>query len=146
MLEHDALRQVLQAQAIAAALANNFPCQIGNEPFKQPSDGSLFGQFWFRTGKTKNAELTGAKGTECTVGLLQFTIYAPENSGDGQSLKLAGALKKVFNKKQWIVPPDGYVRLDPVGITTIPGVRNGRLVTIVDATFDFYHSDPSATD
>jgi hypothetical protein len=145
MLEHDALRKVLFTQAIAAVTANgNFPCQIGNEAFVPP-DAALYGEFWFRTTDSEQLELGSPTGYERTPGLLQFTLYAPEKDGDGPVLKLAGGLKKAFNRKQWIVAPDGYVTLRPASVKEMPGIRNGKKVVIVDCHFDFFHHDPTAT-
>jgi hypothetical protein len=140
----DELRQVLQGKAVAAATANNFICKIGNEPFKQPTSG-MFGEFWFRTDKTYPAELTGVTGYKCTIGLVQFTIYTPEGTGDGPTGRLADALAKVFNQKRFNVSSIGYVTFDPCNPKNIPGVRNGFVTTIVDATFDYYWRDETAT-
>ncbi len=146
MLEHDALRKVLFGKAIDAVTANgNFPCQIGNEAFVPPNDGSLYGEFWFRTVDSEQLELGGPTGYERAPGILQFTLYAPEKDGDGPILKLAGALKKSFNRKQWLVDPDGYVTLRPASVKEMPGVRGGTKVVIVDCHFDFFYHDPSAT-
>jgi len=146
MLETDMLRQVLYQQAITAVQNNgNFPCKIGNEPFKKPSDGSIYGEFWFKTGKTTQMELGSRRGFECTAGVAQFALFSPEKDGEGAVQRLADNLRKVFNRKQYTVPPDGYLNMDPWSVQTVPGTRNGYIVVIVDGSFDFYHRDPSAT-
>lgn len=146
MLEHDALRKVLFTQAISAVSGNgNFPCQIGNEEFVPPQDGALYGEFWFRTADSVQMELGAVTGYERAPGILQFTLYAPEKDGDGPILKLAGGLKKAFNRKQWLVDPDGYVTLQPASVKEMPGIRNGKKVVIVDCHFDFFYHDPDAT-
>lgn len=145
MLEHDQLRKTLETQVITVVTALGFPCQIGDESFVPPTNGAIFGQFWFRTGKTKQMELGSRKGFECTAGVFQFTLYAPEKMGSGAVLRLAGQLKKPFNRQQYLVPPDGYVTLEAIGIQNL-GVKDGNYVVIVDTTFDFYHRDPTAID
>jgi hypothetical protein len=145
MLEHDTLRKTLYSEAIAAVTALSLQCRIGDEAFVPPTDGSLYGEFWFRTGKSRQMELGPATGYECTSGILQFTLYAPEKNGDGAILRLGGQLKHRFNRKQFQVAPDGYVTLETVAVETIPGVKNGHKVVIVDAAFDFYHRNPDAT-
>jgi hypothetical protein len=146
MLDFDMLRQTLYGQAIQAVVQNgNFKCRIGDEPFVAPTDGSIYGEFWFKAGTTKQMELGPRTGFECTPGVLQFTLYAPEKTGEGPVLRLADALKKAFNRKQWVVPPDGYVTIDPMSVQPLPNIKQGHKVVIIDASFDFYHRDPAAT-
>lgn len=143
MFEHDALRVVLQTKAQEISSLLDLPMQIGDEAFVQPK-GTPWAEFWFRTGTTKQRELGGPGSLELTPGILQFTIYAPQNTGDGPPLRLAGAIKKALNRRQWRVPPDGYVTLDPVGVEQVPGIQKGFKVCVVDCSFDFHHSDPDA--
>jgi hypothetical protein len=142
----DMLRQILYGKAIEAVQNNgNFKCQIGDEPFVAPTNGDIYGQFWFKTGKTDQIELGPRTGYECSSGVIQFTLYAPEKAGDGAILRLGDALKKAFNRQQWIVPPDGYVTMDPLSVQPLPGIKAGHRVVIVDGSFDFHHRDPAAT-
>jgi hypothetical protein len=146
MLAFDMLRQILYGQAIQAVQNNgNFRCQIGDEPFVPPTDGSIYGEFWFKTGTAKQIELGPRTGYECAPGIIQFTLYAPEKMGDGAILKLGDKLKKAFNRQQWLVPPDGYVTMDPISVQPLPGLKNGNRVVIVDGSFDFHYRDPDAT-
>lgn len=146
MLEADMLRQILYGKAIDAVTANgNFPCRFGDEPFKPPTDGSIYGEFWFKVGKTTQMELGPVTGYECTVGILQFTLYGPEKDGEGPIGRIGDGLKKAFNRKTWNVPPDGYVIIEPTVAKVLPGVKSGSKVCIVDSAFDFYHRDPTAT-
>lgn len=146
MLDYDMIRQVLYGKAIQAVQANgNFKCKIGDEPFVPPTDGSLYGEFWFKLGKVKQVELGPRTGYECTPGIIQFTLYAPENLGEGPAGRLGDMLAKAFNRQQWTVPPDGYVTMDPVAAQPLPGVKSGHKVVVVDGSFDFYHRDPAAT-
>lgn len=145
MLETDTLRQILQQKAIDCVTALGLATQIGDEPFAPPTDGSLYAEFWFKTGKTKKIELGNRRGYQCTAGMLQFTIYGPEKTGDGPITRMGDQIKPYFDEQQWQVPPDGYVTLDPASVQMVPGVRGGNKVVIVDATFDFYHRNPNAT-
>lgn len=142
MLETDALRKVLFTKAIAATTSLTLKCRIGEEPFTPPSN-AIYGEFWFRCGTGKQIELGGKGSYECTPGILQFTLYAPEKSGDGPILKIGDQLKALFNRSQWQVPPDGYVTLEVVGCEMLPGIHEGHKVVVVDAGFDFYHRNPN---
>lgn len=145
MLETDSLRKVLQQQAISATTALSLKTQIGDEAFVPPNDGALYAEFWFRTGKSKKMELGPRTGFQCTPGILQFTIFGPEKGGDGPISKMGDRLKPYFDEKQFQVAPDGYVTIDPVSVTLMPGIHNGKKVVVVDASFDFYHRNPDAT-
>lgn len=146
MIEHDMLRQVLEQQAIAAAApsAANLTLCFDNSEFVQPQDGSQWSEFWISTGATMPAEITGPRGLEKTSGLLQFTLKAPEAQGNGAIIKAAGILKRAFNRKQFVVPPDGYVTLDPFSIETHGKPMNGFFNVVGWSTFWFHHRDPEA--
>jgi hypothetical protein len=138
MLETDSLRKVLQGKAIIAANALSLPIKIGEEAFTVPK-GVVYAEFWYRTGKTDQIELGGKGSFECTKGIVQFSIYAPEKSGEGPGTKMGDQLKNMFNRAQWAVAPDGYVSLHVMAVETLPGVRDGFFTVIVDGSFDFYH-------
>lgn len=143
MLETDSLRKVLYAKAILATNSISMPCQIGSEPFTPPTDDTVYGNFWFRPGLTKIMDLGGRGSYECTPGLIQFTLFAPEKSGDGPIMKTADQLKRMFNRQQWPVPPDGYVNMHVFGVSIMPGNPNGNRTVVVDGSYDFYHRDPN---
>lgn len=142
MLETDALRIVLYGKAVAAVNSLGLACKIGNEPFSPPSN-TMYAEFWFRTGNTVQMELGSRGSYECTAGVLQFTIYGPENVGDGAISRMGDGLKRMFNRQQWQVPPDGYVSLNAVNSQLINTKINGHSVVIVDTIFGFYHHDPN---
>lgn len=139
MLEADSLRKILFGKAITAVNSLSLKCRIGNENFVPPTNGAVYGEFWFRTGKSKQIELGGKGSFECTPGIMQFTLFAPENSGDGPILKVGDQLKNMWNRQQWAVPPDGYVTFEVVNSEPMDGIVNGHKVVIVDGGFDFYH-------
>lgn len=146
MNEADALRKTLNGEALAACASLGIPLKLPNNAFKHPTNGAIWGEFWYKTGKTVASMGEGESGWEKTAGLLQFTLYAPENSGDGPLLKLGGRLKPYFHRKQFPVEPDGYVSLDPVDVQCDGTVRNGNYAVVVDATFDFFHRNAGVDD
>ncbi|AFO71744.1 hypothetical protein phiCbK_228 [Caulobacter phage phiCbK] len=146
MLEHDMLRQVLEQQAVAAAPTIGLKLNFDNSEFVQPKDGAHWAEFWVQTGNTVPCEVAGPRGYEKTSGLIQFTLKAPEEEGNGAILKKAGALKKVFNRRQWVVPPDGYVTLDPISVQSHGKPIDGFYNVVVWATLWFHHRDPDADD
>lgn len=146
MLEHDMLRQVLEQQALSLAGPLNLKLVMDNSPFKAPKDGSIWSEFWFETGKTFATPGGGPRGWEKTSGVLQFTLKAPENDGNGAILKVAGRIKAAINRKQWAVPPEGYVSLDPVSVQAHGKPIDGNFVVIVDATFWFWHRNQDAAE
>jgi hypothetical protein len=144
MLEHDMLRQVLEQQAIAAAVTANLDLKFDNSEFVQPADGRHWAEFWHRTGATKACEVAGPKGYEKTAGLMQFTLKAPEEEGNGAIIRAGGLLKRAFNRRQLVVPPEGWVTFDPVSVDSHGKPMDGFFNVIVWATFDFYHRDSEA--
>lgn len=142
MLPTDSLRKVLFSKAITAVTALNLKCRIGEEDFVEPQN-EIYGEFWFRVAKPYQMELGSRSSFECAPGVLQFTLYAPESSGDGPILKLGDQLKNMINRQQWKVAPDGYVSLEPAGCEEIPGIKMSKKIVIVDCGFDFYYRDPN---
>jgi hypothetical protein len=88
-------------------------------------------------------ELGGRGSLECTPGLIQFSLYGPDNAGDGPILRIGDQLKAMFNRQKWLIPPDGYVNIHVMNCQFLPGIRNGHRVVIVDGSFEFYHSNPT---
>ena len=142
MLETDSLRKVLQTKALLAASTLSLPLKLGEESFAVPS-GQVWGEFWFRMGTGIQMELGTRSSYEKTPGLMQFSLYAPEKSGDGPVLKIADQLKNMWNRTQFTVAPDGYVNFHVIGVDELPGIRNGFKVVIVDGSFDFFHRNPN---
>lgn len=146
MLTSDSLRQILQAKAITSAGYLSLPVRIGDEAFTPPTDGSIWAHFFFVLGKTKPIEVGGRGRYQCTVGVAQFSLYGPEGSLDGELGRFGDQLKNMWDQQQWIVPPDGYVTMEPFGARVMDGVFNGHRVCIVDGAFDFYHHNPNLDD
>lgn len=143
MNETDSLRKVLYTKAVTATNALSLKCQIGDEPFTPPTDGSIWGEFWFQTTLGNIMELGGRGSFECTPGLIQFTLYAPDNSGDGPILRVGDQLKSMFNRQKWLVGPDGYVNIHIMNCQILPGIKDGHRIVIVDGSFEFYHRNPT---
>lgn len=148
MSSFDGLRRVLNSKAVAAANAAGLEgrLQLPNEEFTPPK-GQVYAEFWFKTGGTRQAELGSNKSEEMTVGIYEFNILAPENQGDGPALKIGDLLRPYFNRKEWLVPPYGYVKLLTANVKTpFSGAQNGYYRVCLDGAFHFYHRDPNAPD
>lgn len=141
--EFDQLRAVLTQNAKAAAADVGYPIQLPNAPFNEPSDAPWI-NFWFRIGDTGQAELGGPAALEISVGLLQFDVLVPEQTGDGLAIQIANRIKKKINRKQWLVPPNGYVTLYAASLTTELPAKSGWYRVCVDTVFSFHHRDPDA--
>ena len=144
----DALRRTLNSKAVSAGNAAGLAGKLAlpNETFTPPK-GEVYGEFWFKTGGTKQVELGGNKSMEMTVGIFQFDIMAPENRGDGPATKIAELIRARFNRRQWVVDPVGYVNLLTANVKTpFAKPQNGFYRVIVDGTFHFFHKDPNAGD
>ena len=144
MLELDELRQVFETEAVATAAQHApVPFKIFDEPFDKPDDG-LWVHFWYETGDTDQIELGSRRSYERTPGVLQFTIYRPENTGQGPATKLAGLIKRRWNRQEFLVGDAGYVQLDPMSTRPMKTVYGGYLPVICSAQFFFTHKDPEA--
>ncbi len=141
--EFDDLRGVLTGRAKAIAFDLGYPIQLPNAPFVEPS-GSPWLNFWYKLNKPMMAELGGPKALEVSVGVLQFDILVPEETGDGLVLRIANQIKKKINRKQYLVGSYSYVNLDPAGIEVGLPTKSGWYRNCVDATFLFHHRDPDA--
>jgi len=141
----DMLRQVLQTQVIAAGNANGLTnISLMNESPKPPRDGSIWAEFWYRTGNSKPHLGGGRRGFRCTPGIWQITLYVEEGKGGGAITKLADKLHKWFDTQQWIVAPDGYVTLGACSVDPLPMAKNGNQVVLVHGDFDFIHRNTDA--
>ena len=148
MSEFDALRQTLSTKAIAAANSAGLDgkIELPNEQFTPPA-GEIHACFWYRTGGSRQAELGPNTGLELTVGIFQFDILAPEHGGEGPAIQAAELIRKAFNRKEWLCPPDSYVKTLVANLKTpFQKPQGGFYRVIVDGTFHFYHRDPLAED
>jgi hypothetical protein len=143
MKAYDMLRQVLQTEATQAASEFGFKLVLANEEALTPK-AQVWGEFWHRTGKAIPTLGGGRKHFKKAPGLMQFTLYAPEKTGDGAITRIADSLEQRFSSKQYLVPPDGYVTLDDIAVDMLPKRESGSYVCIVHATFDFTYRDPNA--
>lgn len=143
----DLLRRVLEGKAVAAGNAAGLAgaLQLPNADFTAPK-AAPWASFWFKTGGSRQMELGGPKAFERTVGLIQFDVMVPEKTGSGAVSRYADALRLRFDRKQWLVPPIGNVRMDVASVKTPFGTtaQNGWYRYIVDATFCYDYSDPDA--
>lgn len=143
----DQLRRILVAKAIAAANAAGLEGKLKtpNNDFTPPK-ADAWANFWFKTGGSKQMELGGPMAFERTVGLVQFDVLVPEKSGDGQIARISDMLRARFNRKQWLIPPDGVVKMDVASVKTPFGTdaKDGWYRYCVDATFNYDYRDPNA--
>lgn len=143
----DQLRRILEAKAIAAANAAGLAgkLKLPNGDWTPPR-AEAWANFWFKTGGSKQMELGGATAGERTVGLIQFDVLVPEKTGDGAISRIANTLRTRFNRKQWLVPPYGVVKMDVASVKTPFGTdaKDGWYRYCVDATFNYDYRDPDA--
>lgn len=146
MLALDELRKVFETEAVATAAEHApVPFKICDEPFDQPDDG-LWVHFWYELGTTEQIDLGSRRSFERTPGVLQFTVFNPEKSGMGAASRLAAAIKKRWNRREWLVGEAGYVQLDPMSTKPSGKVYGGFKPIACDAQFFFTHRDPDAAD
>lgn len=146
MNEFDALRATLNAKAEAAANAAGLEIELPNEQFTPPA-ATTYATFFYRTGGSKQCELGANTSLEMTVGIFQFDVLVPEYQNIQPGTAAADILKKAWSRKQWDVPPDGYVNILVANVKTpFPKPILGYYRIIVDGTFHFYHRDPTAAD
>lgn len=145
----DSLRRVLTTKALSAANAAGLAGRIEmpNAEFKKPGNKEMYASFWYKTGGSRQAELGGRSGFELTVGIYQFDILIPEKTGDGPGLRAADYIRARFNRREWLVEPDGYLKMLVSNVKTpFDGAQNGYWRVIVDGTFHYYYRDPDADD
>jgi hypothetical protein len=146
MNETDALMAVLNAKAEAVCIAQGLEVELMNEQFTPPA-GQTYATFWYRVGGSKQAELGSNKTYEMTVGIFQFDLLVPEYGDLGPPRVQADQIKRVFNRKQWDVPPDGYVCTQVASVKTpFSKPQGGFFRFIIDGSFHYYHRDPAAPD
>lgn len=143
MLALDELRKVFETEAVATATALALPVQIDDQPFDRPDQG-LWAHFWHETGSTVVMEPGAAGAFERTGGILQWTVYSPEKQGMGPASRVAGEIKRRWNRRQFLVGAHGYVTLDPVSTRRLKKTYGGYNPIICDAAFFFTHRDPDA--
>lgn len=142
----DSLRAVLSQKAEAICIDQNLPLELPNEQFT-PDNATAYASFWYKTGGSKQIELGSNKSQEMTVGLLQFDLLVPEYQPLGPPGRQADAIKRAFSRKQWEVPPDGYVCIQTVNVKTpFQKPQGGWFRFVIDGVFYFYHRDPNAPD
>lgn len=143
---YDRLRATLQLHAVAAANNAGVKIALPNEQVDPSSDG-IFGEFWHKFTKAGPRPSLGGgrKHFKCRSGLLQFTLYAPEKTGDGAISRMGDSIEKYLSSQQYSVPPDGYVTLDDLAVDPINDVKkSGNYAVMVWTTFDFHYRDPDA--
>jgi hypothetical protein len=143
----DLLRETLEAQAVAAcADAGIANLKLPNFPFQQPKSdpqGPLWAAFHIIAGGSIPAEL-GDRETAMNkaTGIVQFEVYAPEDSGDGPATRAAGAFRKRINRKGLSVPGAGSVTFYASSVRPHPGgAKNGWFCVLAEATYIFHYRE-----
>lgn len=143
----DSLRRVLNGKAISAANAAGLAgkLELPNTNFVKPPKKEMYASFWYKTGGSRQAELGGRRGFELTVGIYQFDIYVPEHTGDGPGMRAGDYLRARFNRREWPIEPDGYLKMLVSNVKTpFNGAQAGYWRVVVDGSFHYYHRDPDA--
>lgn len=149
----NSLRRVLNSKALQAATRADMAdrIELPNETFTKPEvkkgqeKAAIYMSFWYKTGGSRQAELGGRKGYEMSVGIYQFDIMVPENIGDGPGLAIGDIVRRVMNRREMEVAPDGHLKLLVSNVKTpFNGPKGGYYQIVVDGTFHFYHRDPNA--
>jgi hypothetical protein len=136
------LGEVLNRRALKAATAIGLKCRVDGMRFIPPP--TLFGEFWYRVADTRPIERRGRERV-ATIGLLQFTLYAPEPYDDARTIEIANHLVEAFSRKKWRVASAGHVEIGQLGVVPIPRIRQGRRVTVVDASFQYRKRDSAVS-
>lgn len=132
----DRLRQLIEMEAASAAAEVGLLCEIDSRPFVPPV-GSVFGTFWYKTGETKRCKPTRGR-TKWTPGVLQFTIYTPTELGQFHSSDICSNLKAAFGRFP-LEHEGGFIAKDSTHLHELRNPHSGSYVTVVDATFSYYH-------
>ena len=131
--------EMLNRQARKAAEALQLPCHVLGSDERRMRD-ELFAEFWFRMGDTRPASPDSGFVSR-TVGLLQFTVYAPLGTDVSEIMPFVGHLKRSFDQQTWTYR-DGMLKTGLTDAKQIPPrFRYGRLIWVVDASFDLLRGD-----
>lgn len=110
-------------------------------PFVQPQ-ATPWVEFSYEIGKTIPATLGDGEDTDAqdyTVGLFQFDVYVPEDSGTGPGTVLGNRLAKLVNRKEWRIATVGKVTLGSFSVQPITTAMKGWGCVCVRAPFGFWH-------
>ena len=120
------------------------PVMYSNTAMKEPTQGHYV-KFAIMNGKSITIGGAGDKKvTERNVGLVQATIYAPEEVGMSEATKIADIIKKIFRHHRARLS-DGDVLTFKTSETIRPETdRKGWAVTIVRVSF--YRDETVAVD
>jgi hypothetical protein len=127
LLEHTAIYDRFTSQWGATT-----PLRIPNRPFKQPPDGP-----WVALdiiSSNGRPICIGQDAPTRWLGILQVTIYAPEDSGPIEALDLADQAGDIFKRKR-IDCGSGYIQFRDPSLAQYAPRNNGYLCRIVDIPF-----------
>lgn len=153
MNAYDTFRATIEGLAVATANTVGLNIVLPNEQYQPPADGTIYGEFWHRfTTAAPEASLGGGrKHYKCRSGIIQFTLYAPEKTGDGPITRIADQIEQLLSSTQHRVAPDGYVIIRDVAVDPIVDRKesrqkplNGNFTVLAWAPFEFHYRNPEA--
>ncbi|AXQ69186.1 tail terminator [Caulobacter phage CcrBL9] len=110
-------------------------------PFVQPQ-AQPWVEFSYEVGKTFPASLGAGEDLDApdyTVGIFQFDVYVPEDSGTGPGTILGEKLRKQVNRKEWLVGDVGHVKLGAFSTQPVNTTMKGWNCICVRGSYGFWH-------
>lgn len=145
-MDSDGLRRTFDTRALAACNAAGLGGRVtlSNEEFRAAKD-AICAEFWVKEGNSGQAEHGIGTGFEKQAGIWQITLYAPENTGSGAIKKMADLIRPRLNRRQWEVPPNGYVNTGVASVVTpLSGPKDGKFIVVVWGPYLYHYKDPNA--
>lgn len=144
-LPFDELRKILERQAQTSANAADVGDRLNIEgyPFIQPVD-KLWVHFTYSLGQAFAAEAGQAvkdRRLHRSVGLIEITLLYPENSGNGEAVRVADRLRKQWTLQKKTVADVGHYTIGAMGQQPIPLAPKGWKRILCSATLDFFYRD-----
>ncbi len=99
----------------------------------QPT-GVPYALFFHRTGRT-GLDVRDGKRLAKTIGILQFSLIAPEAWDYAHTAEIGARLIAAFETKEWDVPSGGQIIVSNMMHQILNGIRGGVRTEIVDGSF-----------
>lgn len=131
----ETLHTALKRKARAILHSIGAPYTIGTTSPR--NDYPLYIEFWYRLGSPAQA---GQR--KRTPGILQFTLYAVSESYESDASRAAEIIHTTFSERRWYVWTNDYLETEELRITTLPGLKAGKQVVVVDGGFDYFGAVP----
>lgn len=129
------LESILQTEARSASESIGFTCVIRGEP--KLVRGAPRVEFWFRCGQTLTV-IEGKSRWTKTVGILQFTLYAPGWCDEEDVLDLGDLLARMFGQRTLRISSAEYVMIERMEAIVLPSMGRRKMpIGVADAGFDY---------